>query len=139
MKINNKGVVGSVLDKENLVMEEFDNQLEREKGQSKENDNLEVVADSVTLFSKIDQLMTKLALYKMREILIQEKSKGYYRKAINVIEKIEIAREKCIDCNGVEYDKVQYIVYWDNGFYELNTKNEFQFLVKKRMNNRVEK
>lgn len=84
-----------------------------------------------TIFSRIDKYLTKLALYRVREILVEEGNKGYYRNPINIAEQIEIAREKGIGKNGFEYDTVKNIVYWSNGFYGVNSVNQFTLTRKK--------
>ena len=74
---------------------------------------------------KFDKFMTKVVLYQIREILIQEKNKGYYRNLANIHERLEISRAKCYDGRGREYDKIKNIIYWTNGFYEMNETNIF--------------
>lgn len=81
------------------------------------------------LQTKLERVMTKVALYQVREILIQEKYKGYYRHDTNIQESIELSRTKCLNSLNFEYDKVETIVYWSNGFYEFRQRNEFNPIV----------
>lgn len=74
--------------------------------------------------------MTKLALYRVKDILINEGNKGYYRNFINIKEDVEIDRETNIDSNGNEYDSIKNIIFWSNGFYGVNTVNRFKVLSK---------
>lgn len=82
------------------------------------------------IIDKIDRYFTKLALIRLKEILINETNKSYYRNLINVEKTIELDNETKSEDNGVEYTTTKNIVFWSNGFYEINNMNKFKVLSK---------
>lgn len=94
--------------------------------------NKENINESTTsiILSKIDRYLTKLALCRVKDILINESNRGYYRNFINIKENIEIDCETKIDSAGNEYDSIKNIIFWSNGFYGVNTVNKIKVLSK---------
>ena len=73
------------------------------------------------IISKLDNLMTKLTLIRIREILENERTQEYYRDyEHNIAEKIELSKENQTDQYGRINIQTQNLICWNNGFYEFN-------------------
>lgn len=63
----------------------------------------------------------KYTLCKLREILIQERNKSYYRNAINLKEIIELENGSYFNNYGVEYITKQNMQIYQNGMIDFFT------------------
>ncbi len=70
---------------------------------------------------KIEGLQTKAALSKIRQIIIEEERKSYYRNAIHVQEIIDINRHTDKDDCGRYYCHEENMVIWSNGYYSFHS------------------
>ena len=91
--------------------------------------NIEGLSSSKTspLKGTMERWWMMYTLCKMREILIQERNKGYYRNVANLKEIIELEEGSYMDENGVEYATKQKMQIYQNGmvdFFTLAVKKE---------------
>jgi len=73
---------------------------------------------------RIDSLISKFALFKIRQIIIDEMQKSYYKDITNISEVIDVdthEMEKFV--GGVDYMHVENLIIWKNGFYSFNRFN----------------
>ena len=66
----------------------------------------------------------------IRDILLNEKSRSYYRNMVNVKEEFDIGEDILV---VGEYILVPRMVIYDNGFYDFYTARKFSDLVRKLM------
>ena len=72
------------------------------------------------ILEKIYNLQTTLALSKLRDILIEEYSKGYYGNAANVKEHINLIEPYKREDGYTHYE---HLILYRNGMYEFNNVN----------------
>lgn len=73
----------------------------------------------------LQNLKTKLILCAIKEALITEKNKSYYRNSINIKEELLLNQESTIDQDGITSVTSQYLVTYQNNyqdFYSLTRK-----------------
>lgn len=70
---------------------------------------------------KIEKLQTRAALSKIRQIIIEEERKSYYRNGVHVQEIIDINHHTGIDEHGRSYYHEENLVIWSNGYYNFNS------------------
>lgn len=92
-----------------------------------------------SLFSiseKIENLMSKIALSKIKQIIIKEMQKDYYQNGVNIKEVIDINTHLMENfvC-GSDYMHVENLVIWQNGFYNFNCFNFTSSTMIKKNNN----
>jgi len=74
--------------------------------------------------NKIDSLMSKVVLSKIKQIIIEEMQSGYYKNGANIKEIIDINTHLMKEFNGgIDYMHVENLVIWQNGFYNFNRFN----------------
>ena len=73
---------------------------------------------------RIDSLISKFALFKIRQIIIEEMKKSYYKDITNIAEVIDIDTHLMPHfLHGIDYMHVENLVIWQNGFYNFNRFN----------------
>lgn len=71
----------------------------------------------------IEKIRTKLALNKLRKIILNELKNNYYDNAANVHKIVDIKSVLVKNSSGEEYYHVENIFYWQNGFITFNNFN----------------
>lgn len=105
--------------------------IQTKRNDSKESDmSQETIAKATTrpfrrMFSGVEEMLesswNKMVLYQLKNILLMEKNKGYYRNEMNIKEVIPIHREKIMDESGREVVLVQKMVLYYNGYQDYFT------------------
>lgn len=90
------------------------------------NNNLEEAKEKETspktwLLRKIERCQQKIALEKLKDIVINESRKGYYRNAVNVTEQIELEKNISMNELGQEYLETTIMQVYANGYCEFFT------------------
>lgn len=73
-----------------------------------------------TVKNRIENLQTKIALKKLRKIILNEIKKGYYQNAANIHEFVDIDTHVVTKTDGSEYMHVFNVAIYRNGFYRFN-------------------
>ncbi len=64
-----------------------------------------------------ERITTKILLYRIREILIRERTKGYYRNNANYKEIEDINKEYFL-VRGEDFIQIQRMVIYENGMFD---------------------
>ncbi len=64
-----------------------------------------------------ERIATKILLYQIREILIRERTKGYYRNNANYKEIEDINKEHFL-VRGEDFIQIQRMVIYENGMFD---------------------
>lgn len=76
------------------------------------------------IFDMVSNLTTKVVLYKIKKIMLEEMKKDYYQNITNIKEVIDIDTHLMEKFNlGIDYMHVENLVIWQNGFYNFNKFN----------------
>lgn len=73
--------------------------------------------------SILNKFPTKLALYKIKKIIIEEMKKDYYQNLTNIKEVVDIDSHLNMDSSDNGYIHIENLVIWHNGFYNFNCFN----------------
>lgn len=73
------------------------------------------------LRNKLERLHIKRTLMKVKDILISERNKGYYRNAMNIKEIIDINIETRQDIENNQRRYITKLIIYQNGFSEFCT------------------
>lgn len=71
----------------------------------------------------IEKIKTKLALNKLRKMMLKELKSNYYDNVANVLQIVDIRNELVSNPNGDDYYHIENIVNWQNGFITFNNFN----------------
>lgn len=69
----------------------------------------------------LERKKIKITLYKVREILLKESSRGYYRNEMNIKEIIDLGSGNYMNDNMIEYNTHQKMNIYENGYFEIYT------------------
>lgn len=75
------------------------------------------------LAKEISQSYEKFVLYVLKDIMLKEMQSGYYQNAANVKEFIDIDNHLQLDSNGKEFNHIENLCIFQNGFYTFNSFN----------------